>query len=133
MKYLFLMLLTPLALSEVQEFYCLNDTDDFFTLKINTDSKNPLFTIENRFSWINNKNYNQENIDVKKLRVTVFDDDNRRLFLFNRVTGALVTGSWPDDREGRKDYERYKKRMLNNNGLGFRAATYDCIKNTVKF
>ena len=120
MKYLFLMLLTPLALSEVQEFYCLNGADDFFTLKINTDSKNPLFTIENRFSYINNKNYNQENIDVKKLRVTVFDD-------------VVVTDSWLDDREGRKDYERYKKRMLNNNQLGFRAAFYDCIKNTVKF
>tara|TARA_R110002074_G_C12263507_1_gene641467 strand:- start:164 stop:565 length:402 start_codon:yes stop_codon:yes gene_type:complete len=133
MKYLFLMLLTPLALSEVQEFYCLNGADDFFTLKINTDSKNPLFTIENRFSYINNKNYNQENIDVKKLRVTVFDDENRRLFLFNRVTGVVVTDSWLDDREGRKDYERYKKRMLNNNQLGFRAAFYDCIKNTVKF
>jgi hypothetical protein len=82
---------------------------------------------------MDNKSYNQENIDVKKLRVTVFDDENRRLFLFNRVTGVLVHDYERDDREGRKDYLKQKERMLNNNGLGFRPANYTCIKNTVKF
>ena len=133
-KYLLLMLLTPLAYAEVQEFYCASGNTDFLTLKISTDPKNPLFLIEDAFSNINNKNYNQENIDVKKLRITVFDDEDRRLFLFNRVTGVLVSYyERDDDREGRKKYQRYKERMLNNNELGFRAFTYDCIKNTVKF
>ena len=108
------MLLTPLAYAEVQEFYCAQNNFSFLTLKINTDSKNPLFLIEDSFGSMDNKNYNQENIDVKKLRVTVFDDENRRLFLFNRVTGVLVHDYERDDREGRKDYLKQKERMLNN-------------------
>tara|TARA_B100000767_G_C19291468_1_gene339625 strand:- start:53 stop:460 length:408 start_codon:yes stop_codon:yes gene_type:complete len=133
-KYLLLMLLTPLAYAEVQEFYCASHNTDFLTLKISTDPKNPLFLIEDAFSNINNKNYNQENIDVKRLRVTVFDDEDRRLFLFNRVTGVLVTSyERDDDREGRGDYQRYKGRMLNNIDMPRYTWSYDCIKNTVKF
>tara|TARA_B100000795_G_C22393953_1_gene284470 strand:- start:111 stop:491 length:381 start_codon:yes stop_codon:yes gene_type:complete len=91
-KYLLLMLLTPLAYAEVQEFYCEEFERRFLTLKINTNLNNPIFTIENAFGLSSfNKYYARKDIVIEKLVVKVSDDENQKLYMFNRATNVLST------------------------------------------
>lgn len=117
------MLLIPLAYAEAQEFYCEADMIRLLTLKMNTDPKNPLFLIENGSNLIN-KSYNHENIDIKKLRVTVFDDEDLRILLFNRVAGVLVTSRRADNKFGKNDYQRDKEDMRKNRLFGSNPFNY---------
>ena len=117
------MLLIPLVYAEAQEFYCEADMIRLLTLKINTDPKNPLFLIENGSNLIN-KSYNHENIDIKKLRVTVFDDEDLRILLFNRVAGVLVTSRRADNKFGKNDYQRDKEDMRKNRLFGSNPFNY---------
>ena len=110
-KYLLLMLLTPLAYAEVQEFYCEYSEYNFLTLKIDTNSDNPIFKIEDSFGYnLVNKDYAKENIAIQKLVVKVGDDENKRLYMFNRVTNVLVMV----DEIYKKNYKESKENFAKN-------------------
>ena len=122
-KYLLLMLLTPLAYAEVQEFYCEEFEGEFLTLKIDTNSDNPIFKIEDAFGLSSfNKDYAKEDIVIQKLVVKVSDDENLRLWMFNRVTNVLMT-----NRDTNKKYYRNSKESLVKNFIS-KEKTYRCIE-----
>ena len=90
-KYLLLMLLTPLAYAEVQEFYCEASVFNFLTLKVDADVNNPIFRIEDAYGRFNdNKDFDKDDINIQRLILKVSDDDNQNLYLFNRVTSTLL-------------------------------------------
>ena len=110
-KYLLLMLLTPLAYAEVQEFYCEEFERRFLTLKIDTNSDNPIFKIEDSFGLkLFNKDYAKEDIEIQNLVVKVGDDENQRLYMFNRVTNVLVMV----DEIYKKNYKESKENFAKN-------------------
>ena len=122
-KYLLLMLLTPLAYAEVQEFYCEEFERRFLTLKIDTNLDNPIFKIDDSFSIMPlNKDYAKEDIVIQKLVVKVSDDESQRFWMFNRVTNVLsVAGE-----EKKKDYIESKELLeMNHISKGY---TYRCIE-----
>ena len=108
-KYLLLMLLTPLAYAEVQEFYCEAYEQDFLTLKIDTNYDNPIFKIQDAFGTDSfSKDYAKKDIVIQKLVVKVRDDINQKLYMFNKVTNVLSTIRPDKD----KEYEEYKEDLI---------------------
>jgi len=126
-KYLLLMLLTPLAYAEVQEFYCEAYEQDFLTLKIDTNYDNPIFKIQDAFGTDSfSKDYAKKDIVIQKLVVKVRDDINQKLYMFNKVTNVLSTIRPDKD----KEYEEYKEDLIWKNYMGAirYLRTYNCIE-----
>ena len=123
-KYLLLMLLTPLAYAEVQEFYCEEFERRFLTLKIDTNLDNPIFKIDDSFSIMPlNKDYAKEDIVIQKLVVKVSDDESQRFWMFNRVTNVLSYAS-----SGKKKFYIESKELLKKNNIIQKGYTYRCIE-----
>ena len=128
-KYLLLILLTPFAYSAVDQLYCEHNVQNFLNLKINTDPKDPLFKIEDSFGYNTqfNKSLDKENIVIKKLHVTAFDDEEQHIFLFNKRTKVLVVNFWKvRGRKGKEQYEMLKRNMLNDKYMGPTPTVYTC-------
>tara|TARA_B110000261_G_C12905019_1_gene286045 strand:- start:294 stop:656 length:363 start_codon:yes stop_codon:yes gene_type:complete len=118
------MLLTPLAYAEVQEFYCEEFERRFLTLKIDTNSDNPIFKIEDSFGYNSfNKDYVKEDIEIQNLVVKVSDDENLKLWMFNRVTNVLSYASG-----GKKKFYIENKELLKKNNIIQKGYTYRCIE-----
>ena len=123
-KYLLLMLLTPLAYAEVQEFYCEEFERRFLTLKIDTNSDNPIFKIEDAFGLNSfNKDYAKEDIVIQKLVVKVSDDENLGSWMFNRVTNVLFYSSDVYKKNYRESKELLKKNYIKQ-GYAHRCIEY---------
>ena len=129
-KYLLLMLLTPLAHSGEYEkdFYCEMNSKTFLSLKVNLDSKDLSFKIEDSFAWTNlNTIADKKNIVVNKHHMTAFDDEKKNIFLFNTTTKALVVENTSvKGKKGRELYEISKTKMLNNKHMGDYPYIYTC-------
>jgi hypothetical protein len=117
------MLLTPLAYAEVQEFYCEYNEYNFLILKIDINSDNPIFKIEDVFgSSTLNKDYAKEDIVIQELLVKVSNDEDQKLYMFNRATNVLLI----DGDSKKKDY-RESKELLKKNYIG-KGLTFRCIE-----
>ena len=126
-KYLLLMLLTPLAYAEVQEFYCEADMLRFLTLKVDADVNNPIFRIEDVYGGVTyNKDFDKDDINIQRLILKVTDDDDQRLYFFNRVTSNLRV-SFNSEKKGK--YLKKKEEFLNKNYFTpVTSQSYTCIK-----
>ena len=127
-KILLLILITPFAYADIKPLYCQSDELYFLTLKIDQfDRNNPIFAIEDAMGYKPiNKNYDKKDINTNhRLVLKVFDDENFRLYTFNKVTNVLVIASSFDNE---KDYKKHKERLIKNTSLFGYKKTYECFK-----
>ena len=135
-KLLALILLSPLAYSEVVEYYCQKDTNTYLSLKIDDDLNNPSFVIENHIdrTSVGSDNFvaDTNNIKVMPLTILVAGNDDLSGFLFNRATFELKDIWFADDRRGRERNKTYKEFIKDSTALktdesiGYYATDYIC-------
>ena len=107
-KLLALILLSPLAHSEVAEYYCEGSNGTYFTLKIDDDVNNPSFVIENTVDGAavgrGNLVADTNNIKVMPLTIFVAVNNGRFGYSFNRATTNLTYLWWRDGNKKSKEW-----------------------------
>tara|TARA_B100001094_G_C17686193_1_gene555823 strand:+ start:45 stop:485 length:441 start_codon:yes stop_codon:yes gene_type:complete len=136
-KLLVILLLSPLAQSEIIEYYCEQSINSYLTLKIDDDLNNKIFVIENSIDGvkIGDKNFIADVNNIKIMPITIFvlhessSEYLDEMWEFNRVTGVLNYEQVNDNKAGNKFVEKYKSFIRSDSNIGVRNwsdASYIC-------
>ena len=117
-KLLALILLSPLAHSELTEYYCEGNigasTTEYFTLKIDDDVNNPSFVIENSVDTfgVGSRNFVANTNNIKVMPLTIFvttNEDQRFGYKFNRATAVLSRSIYGSGRYGVERFNAFNE------------------------
>jgi len=112
-KLLALILLSPLAHSEVTEYYCdSSKMGEYLTLKIDDDLNNPSFVIENHISSSSAGRYNfvADTNNIKVMPLTILVSTNGSFgFRFERATASLTRSWWNSTKANKKSLKSFNE------------------------